>query len=458
MMYYCKDDLQDDSQAHSWLPIDDDDEIDSFCKLFGLDRKPGVHGTSMVIPLPKKELTMKRLVLGLISNWIVPILEGKLELEFCEPSRKINFVIDRNNIREFVDKQLPEEVWKATNKTIRGTNKINPAWISKQRVNELIALYDGFASVGHLELNTPSPDSAPTKQWNAILPDSESLEMDTLLSSYNAGKFIHIKGKLPVELKKKTGQPEGPIPHGEYRLIFRKCEDEDAAEAHFYRDQISIPGFNNRKPLVQGVSSLLVVSGGSSNPLAEMLRQSEGPAHITWKTGAPRLKDNYRNGPGIITFLKQLVTKLVHHISSSQVESQSIWTDIFSLGPGETDPPGPRDFNITEAPMGGSCTITPSTDAEDMVGHTYIARIGYPKPAIQYPKKGTDPRNINVHEMDWTAVGAEITQDVLAENGELCVDRVRLHIMDEAFNIQVSGLAVNKRAQIILHRHREVDE
>ena len=75
--------------------------------------------------------------------------------------------------------------------------------------------------------------------------------MDTLLSSYNAGKFIHIKGKLPVELKKKTGQPEGPIPYGEYRLIFRKCEDEDAAEAHFYRDQISIPGFNNRKPLVQ---------------------------------------------------------------------------------------------------------------------------------------------------------------------------------------------------------------
>ena len=48
--------------------------------------------------------------------------------------------------------------------------------------------------------------------------------------------------------------------------------------------------------------------------------------------------------------------------------------------------------------------------------------------------------------------------DVLAENGELCVDRVQLHIMDEAFNIQVSGLAVNKRAQIILHRHREVDE
>ena len=59
--------------------------------------------------------------------------------------------------------------------------------------------------------------------------------------------------------------------------------------------------------------------------------------------------------------------------------------------------------------------------------------------------------------MTWTATGAEITQDVLAENGELCVDRVRVHITDEAFNIQVDGLAINKRAQIVLNQELAID-
>jgi hypothetical protein len=168
------------------------------------------------------------------------------------------------------------------------------------------------------------------------------------------------------------------------------------------------------------------------------------------------MTSQYEYGSTTIGFLKDIVKKLVHHISSSQVESQSIWTDIFSLGP-DSPPPSPilRDFNIVEAPMGGSCMVEPSNDAEEMTGRTYIARIGYPKPASQYPKKAPDARNINVHEMNWTANGATITHDVMASNNELCVDRVRVLINDEDFSIEVEGLAVNKRAQIILHEEAE---
>ena len=78
-----------------------------------------------------------------------------------------------------------------------------------------------------------------------------------------------------------------------------------------------------------------------------------------------------------------------------------------------------------------------------------------PQPANQNPKKAPDARNINVHDMAWVVTGANITTDVTAANGDLCVDRVRIHITDENFNIQVEGLAVNKRAQIILHQEVE---
>ena len=447
MMYFAQDGLQHNDRPHSWLPIADKDEIDNFCSLFGVDREEGEHGTSMVIPLPKGDLQLKKLALGLLSNWIVPILNGKLELEFVQPDSETNIRITKADVRRLLTEDvIPEGAWSANPKTIG--NKVNPAWISKARIAELIQLHDGLTKEVNLEMGTPTPDSAPNSQWTSILPDKDDPQTEALIQAFNDGRTVRVRGQLPVKWKTE------PLEHGTYDLIFRKCDDNDVAEAHFYRDQISIPAVNDRKPMVEGVSSLLVVSGGASNPLAEMLRQSEGPAHLNWRRTATRMTSQYEYGSSTIGFLKDIVKKLVHHISSSQVESQSIWTDIFSLGSDTPPPPeiGPRDFNITEAPMGGSCSVEPSTDAEDMTGHTYIARIGYPKPATQYPKKGTDPRNINVHEMDWTAVGADITQDVLAENGELCVDRVRVRITDEAFSIQVSGLAINKRAQIILHR------
>lgn len=445
MMYYAKDELQYPNKEHTWLPIDDKNEIDEFCSLFGVDRGVGVHGTSMVIPLPKKKLQLKNLALGLISNWIVPVLDGKLELEFVQPESGTNIRITKTDVKRLLTGDvIPEAAWSANSKTIG--NKVNPAWISKARIAELIRLHDGLTKDVNVEIGTPRPDTKPNGQWTSILPDKDDPQTEALIHAFNKGETIRVKGQLPVKWRYK------PLEYGAYELVIRKCEDNEAAEAHFYRDQISIPAVNDRKPMVEGVSSLLVVSGGASNPLAEMLRQSEGPAHLNWRRTARRMTSQYEFGSSTIGFLKDIVKKLVHHISSSQVESQSIWTDIFSLGSDKPIvDPIVRDFKINEAEMGGSCTIEPSTDAENMVGRTYIARIGYPKPAVQSPKKGTDPRNINVHEMNWTAEGADITQDVFAENGDICVDRVRVHITDEAFNIQVNGLAVDKRAQIILH-------
>lgn len=447
MMYYAKDELQYPDKEHTWLPIEDKDEIDEFCSLFGVDREEGEHGTSMVIPLPKKDLQLRKLALGLVTNWIVPILDGKLELEFVQPETDTEFRITQANAKQLLTGDaLPDEVWSANPKNIG--NKVNPAWISKARIAELIYLHDGLTKEVNLEMGTPTPDSAPNSQWTSILPDKDDPQTEALIQAFNDGRTVRVRGQLPVKWRTKD------LEHGTYELIFRKCDDNDAAEAHFYRDQISIPAVNDRKPMVDGVSSLLVVSGGASNPLAEMLRQSEGPAHLNWRRTATRMTSQYEYGSSTIGFLKDIVKKLVHHISSSQVESQSIWTDIFSLGSDTPPPPeiGPRAFNIIEAPMGGSCTIAPSTEAEDMTGHTYVARIGYPLPAAQEPSKGTDPRNINVHEMNWTATGAQITYDVLAKNGDLCVDRVHIHITDEAFSIEVNGLAVNKRAQIMIHR------
>ena len=139
-----------------------------------------------MIPLPKKDLTMKKLVLGLITNWIIPILEGKLELEFVEEHKNIHFNINKRNIREFVQKKLPEDVWKASKKTVGGTSTINPAWISKPRIEELITLHDQLIIDNPVLLGTPNADSAPTTQYDVVFPEKDGQETKAMINSYNA--------------------------------------------------------------------------------------------------------------------------------------------------------------------------------------------------------------------------------------------------------------------------------
>jgi len=462
ILYYAQDRLKDKLKSHSWLPVVDSNEIDEFCDLFGVKRNTDQPGTSFIIPLPRTDAKegasdLKNIALCVVANYAVPIMDGLLDLEFQDNSGEPT-VFNAGNIKKMLkEANLPWDLLKPTSKY-----DSNPAWTSQARMKELVELRDARVSLGEdvvqLNLNRTSPGLAPTSQFSSVIPDQESEEFIIARTAFHSGKFVYAKGKMAVN---KLGIGTD---YGEYSIVLRKC-DEEAAEAHFYRDQISLPLVNSRNPVANSVSSLLVVKD-KENPLDELLRQSEGPAHLYWDAKEERLKAQYEYGPTTINFLRDIGKRLVEEFNATSSESEETWADIFNLGvesggkkPGTKPHPSDpldirRNFAISEIPTG--FTIEPREGCEDLTGRKYILRVGYPKVGPPNPAKAPDPRRINVHELKWTPVGAEIFFDVPAQDTEICVDRVRVVINRSDFIINLEDLDPRLKGQLKLDKESDL--
>ena len=200
-----------------------------------------------------------------------------------------------------------------------------------------------------------------------------------------------------------------------------------SCEAHFYRDQSASRPSTIASPWLRVFPRCLSFRW-CFDPLAEMLRQSR-PCSLELAPNGDKDDLSIQYGSSTIGFLKDIVKKLVHHISSSQVESQSIWTDIFSLGP--TNGKLGHALQHHRSTDGGSCTIAPSTEAEDM--GSYVRGSNWLSLTGGNSQKGTDPKHqCSRNELD--SIGAQITT--------MCSPRTvtfvligAIHITDEAFNI-----------------------
>ena len=436
MMYFADEEMGEKSEHH-WAPISDSSSIDKFCNTFAVSRNEDEPGTSMVIVLPKKELDSIDLKQCLLSNYCVPIMSGRLQIEISSEEGDVEVITDEN-VREVIS----ELDW-----TI--PKSLDSAWTTSERMDELVNLYDAMSNLDRSEtikLGKPIENKRTntTEQFDRVLPERDTTDLQKIKQDFVSNQIVVFTGKIPVHHKDGSGVKEGT-----YHLALRKCEDSEAAEAHFYRNHISVPLNNERKPSAEGVSSLLVV-GEPGCPLAELLRSSEGPAHLKWDTTEDGMKRRYEYGPSTILFLREIVGKIVTRITSVDTKKEDIWTDIFSLGEKPEPPDIERRFRIEEREGGGGCNITPLELKEDIVGYSFIVRVGYPKNTIVRPKKAPDPRIIDVHSMTWNAEGATITKDVFALNGDLCVDRVRMTVREPDFSVDLIGVNSDLKAQIMI--------
>ncbi len=436
MMYFADEEMGEKSEHH-WAPISDSSSIDKFCNTFAVSRNEDEPGTSMVIVLPKKELDSIDLKQCLLSNYCVPIMSGRLQIEISSEEGDVEVITDEN-VREVIS----ELDW-----TI--PKSLDSAWTTSERMDELVNLYDAMSNFDRSEtikLGKPIENKRTntTEQFDRVLPERDTTDLQKIKQDFVSNQIVVFTGKIPVHHKDGSGVKEGT-----YHLALRKCEDSEAAEAHFYRNHISVPLNNERKPSAEGVSSLLVV-GEPGCPLAELLRSSEGPAHLKWDTTEDGMKRRYEYGPSTILFLREIVGKIVTRITSVDTKKEDIWTDIFSLGEKPEPPDIERRFRIEEREGGGGCNITPLELKEDIVGYSFIVRVGYPKNTIVRPKKAPDPRIIDVHSMTWNAEGATITKDVFALNGDLCVDRVRMTVREPDFSVDLIGVNSDLKAQIMI--------
>jgi len=124
ILYFGDSELHDIENEHSWLPISDDDTINDFCTTFQVNRPKSKPGTSIVVIMPREELTAEKIGYGILTNYFVPILSDKLKVTISTEGLSETF--DSTNVRRFL--QIDRLDWTRNGITKKINQKPNPAW------------------------------------------------------------------------------------------------------------------------------------------------------------------------------------------------------------------------------------------------------------------------------------------------------------------------------------------
>lgn len=446
---FAANDLLDDSRANSWQPITDDTIIREFNSHYSVTREENMCGTSMIVPIPKDEIILDDLKIAAVSNYLRPIIEGDLILEFCEDG--VTTTIDSNNV---YDKILNDEfVSNEERQPQRKNGRVNPAWTCTERLKELHHLFSqdkSHQSEGTgiaFNLKSPVEGSSLSSQFSDILPDKNDPEVVKLQEVFEEGSVIHCDIEIPVQYKHKETE------WGKLRFLIRKCDDPKSAEAHYYRDQISLKLQNKMEPCFPEVSSLLICDTINECPLGEMLRNAEGPAHLVWNSSEANM-DQYELAPSTITFIQKLPGEFANLLLKKESKASDIWSSWFPSGKSEGGKPPniERFFEVQYTTSGFEISIRPQHVDEVPLNTPFMIRVGYPRPQSQNPKKAPDPRRCDVTSngyLDWHS-NVSVNFDVPALDGSICKDRVSFSFDDrdsvENFELSFTGQDSRLRA------------
>src|SRR5262245_58889099 len=85
----------------------------------------------------------------------------------------------------------------------------------------------------------------------------------------------------------------------------------------------------NSRAALRGVNSLVIVDSG---PLAELLGDTEGPAHEDWNKSADRPKKTWKTWSGRVAFARRIVDSLVEYLTPpSTGPDRDLLANVFSI-------------------------------------------------------------------------------------------------------------------------------
>ena len=451
--------------ASHWIPETDRNRIDEFCSVFGIKRNEDEKGTSIMIPFPwdegKESITPERMEVCIITNYSLAIAKGQIAFEFADRRGSENnpkiVTVDSSNIRE----RISEINWDDFKRPLT-----NAGWSTRNRMSDLMDLIDSldepFANRVNFPLGKISREGPPTWQQSGLLPNHDDEVLDPIREALNSGKAIHLLCRdFPVT------SADGKTSSGSFRLVIKRARNEDDAEAHFYRGHISPPQSLRRKPGYPGFSSLLVLEEG--NPLFDMMRASEGAAHMRWDSREPQLKLEYQFPNQSIKFLIESVDALVGRISQTTKRAEPFLNELFSTS---SKPSGDQGEVVIDTPDFDSYisvsprktqnehgfVITNSDNAPDLSGRSFNIRVGYNKVHLEagIPKRTPDPRVFDIAGGFVSEEGSTV-ETLKSMEGESCPDRFLVRILSRDFRVKISGLDLQRQARVVLSPNREED-
>lgn len=260
-------------------PTTDSGLIQTFIDKFGLSRQPGMTGLSLIIPSPR-EFGLKEAIEVVIAEFFIPILRGDLIVRIGDT------VLDATSIMSLADTMLPDERARELHTcTTAGYRKFVEKAVKKSRLNEVVTV-NGIESLSQL--------TAGSFDEEAIVRLRETLEAEG-----------QVAVRFPLTVKPRTGAQIET--HFDVHLM---CpQDLDNVEESIVRRDLLIGeepvGGGSLRQRARGLTLIADIE------LSKLLLCAEEATHLRWNTRLPRLKEYYKSGAEVVSFVRNAMARLL---------------------------------------------------------------------------------------------------------------------------------------------------
>lgn len=282
------------------LPIEESDELALFVKEWHLSRKTE-PGLSVVSPYVPQTLKADRLLQAVAVHFFTSILRGKLEVEIS--GQEIGTV--------FLNREQISGICRDLN------------WKGSQRMKRHVAPPIEFTRScleGSTRIDSPILPPERVPEWKPTVLEAENLQDLRLRFSREELVGVRIRLSLP----RVQEQPAD----GEFEVWLKRHSDGRRYDSYYVREGMTITKINSQASK-RGIQALVLVDQG---PLAELLGDTEGPAHEDWDKSAERPNRIWKYWKGRVDFVRRAVDGLVEILTPSNTEPNfELLSDFFSI-------------------------------------------------------------------------------------------------------------------------------
>lgn len=306
------------------MPVDESREIGRFGADWRLSRT-SEPGLSIVVPFIHEGLRAENLLRAVAAHFFVSILRGQLEVEVA--GRELGVV------------RMDAEGLEAACRRV--------TWDGPRRMKLHVAPPIEFVRrcLRHPPTRTTDvlgEDRVPTLDEKAL----GTVPLADLRTRFAAGEIASIRVRLALPRR------QGSTEVGEFDVHVQRRADGQAGESYYVREGMTIPAIAAQAGR-RGVQGLVLADRG---PLAQLLGDTEGPAHEDWNEAAELPDTIWKRGwKGRVHFVRRIVDALVEVLAQRAAAPDfDALRRFFSVRPVVPQPPrgDPRDEAGPPPPIG----------------------------------------------------------------------------------------------------------
>lgn len=297
---------------------------------FGLQYR-GEPGLSVIIPFPRIDgeemrIETSKMLAAVVHNYFYPIISRRLEVTLDEGDGSPPIEITADTIQDALDEANLEESGERSPEAYRSLFRMTRQCLQLPKREYIDVHIRDIANMG----------------------DEGRLNIANLRRKYNAYELLAFR--VSTDVQRKNGARE----KSEFRLYVQR--DDSLTEGHDYyvRGTLSISDMNFLGQI--RARTLLVVD--DNEPLAAMLRDSEPPAHTSWRPQTPRVTEHWIAAPRRIANVRRAPLTLLRALNTPADSIQKdAFADIFSYNP----PPSQSNTRGGRSRNGGALPPIPQT-------------------------------------------------------------------------------------------------